>query len=311
MRSLCVKVPKKDAEKTKRYLAKIGILADMKIRKEGEYVLIPIKRDIEGFELCEEEFEEKKKGVKFGSFDIIGDIAILKYKDDVDYVSLAKRLVEEHKNIRKVAVDYGVKGDERIRSLKLVIGDNFETIHKEFGVRLKVDISKVYFSPRLATERWRVVENVKSGETVFDMFSGCGPFSLLIAKYKRVKIFASDINPYAIYYLIGNIKINKVKGIIPLLGDARILAEGIRADRIIMNLPHSSFGFLPYALKASKDDAYIHYYEILPRRNEREIELIDVAEKMGYKIEVLEKRKVHAYSPSKDMFSFLIHVIGA
>jgi len=309
MHSLCVKVPKKDAEKTRRYLAKLGVLADMKIKKYGEYVLIPVKERIDGFELCEDDFEEKKRGKKIGSFDVIGDIAILKYKEGVDYISLAEGLIREHKNIKKVAVDYGVSGFERIRNLRLIIGEGFETIHKEFGIRLKVDISRVYFSPRLATERWRILEKVKDGEIIFDMFSGCGPFSILIAKYRRVKIFACDINPHAIYYLIENIKMNKVKGIIPLLCDARAMATSIRADRIIMNLPHSSFNFLDSALKAANKGAYIHYYEILPRKNEREIKIVELAENLGYKIEILEKRRVHPYSPSKDMFSFLIHLI--
>ena len=309
MHSLCVKVPKKDAEKMKNYLEKLGILADLKMKKSGDYVLIPIKERVEGLEICEDDFEERKKSTKIGSFDIVGDIAILKYRENEDLYALARKLIGEHKNIKKVAVDYGVEGKERIRKLRLLVGNDFETIHREYGIRLKVDISKVYFSPRLATERWRVVNSVRDGEIIFDMFAGCGPFSILIAKYRRVKIFACDINPHAIHYLKENIELNKVEGITPILGDSREVAKRIKADRIIMNLPHSSFHFLPYALKSAKRGAYIHYYEILPRKNNREDSLKREAEKLGYTIEILEKRKVHAYSPSKDMFSFLIRII--
>ncbi len=309
MRSLCIKVPKKDAEKIKRYLEKIGILADLKMRKSGEYVLIPVKDKVEGFQLCEENFEERRRSSRIGSFDVVGDIAIIKYKEGVDFHALAEKIVREHKNIKKVAVDHGVVGEERVRKLKLIIGDSFETIHREYGIRLKVDISKVYFSPRLATERWRVTSQVRDGETIFDMFAGCGPFSILIAKYKRVNIFACDINPHAIHYLKENIKMNKVEGITAILGDAREVAGKIKADRIIMNLPHSSFQFLPYALKSANRGAYIHYYEILSRDNHREEDLKSKAREMGYEIRILEKRRVHPYSPSKDMFSFLIYVI--
>ncbi len=308
MRSLCIKVPKEDAEKIKRYLEKIGMLANLKMKKSGNYVLIPVKDRVDGFQLCEDYFEEKRKSSKIGSFDVIGDIAILKYKEGVDFYSLAQKIVEEHKNIKKVAVDYGVVGAERIRKLKLIIGDDFETIHREYGIRLKVDISKVYFSPRLATERWRVVNHTKDGEIIFDMFAGCGPFSILIAKYRDVRIFASDINPYAIHYLKENIRMNKVKGITPILDDARKVAEKIKVDRIIMNLPHSSFQFLPYALKSANRGAYIHYYEILPKENDRGRDLIMRGKELGYKVKILEKRRVHPYSPSKDMFSFLIQV---
>ena len=307
MRAPCIKVPLSEAEKTKKELAKMNALANLKWKKENGYAIIPLKREIENFEICYDDFEERKRREKLGSFDIIGDIAIVKFKENVNYEELAKKLVDG-KSIKKLAVDMGVKGKERIRELKLIVGDSFETIHKEYGVRLKVDISKVYFSPRLATERWRVVQRVKDGEVIFDMFAGCGPFSILIAKYRKVKIYACDINPYAIEYLKENVRINKVEGIIPILGDAREAAKRVRADRIIMNLPHSSFEFLEDAINAAKNGAFIHYYEILPRENMREKDIVAKGEDMKAKIKILEKRKVHAYSPSKDMFAFLLQV---
>ncbi len=307
MRAPCIKVPLSEAERTKRELAKINALANLKWKKENGYAIIPLKREIENFEICYDDFEEKKRREKIGSFDIIGDIAIVKFKENMNYEELAKKIVDR-KSIKKLAVDMGVRGKERIRELKLIVGDSLETMHKEYGIRLKVDISKVYFSPRLATERWRVVQKVRDGETIFDMFAGCGPFSILIAKYKKVKIYACDINPYAIEYLKENIKLNKVDGIIPILGDAREVAKKLRADRIIMNLPHSSFAFLEYAIKAAKNGAFIHYYEILPRENEREEDIIDKGKEMRVEIKILEKRKVHAYSPSKDMFAFLLQI---
>ena len=307
MRAPCIKVPLSEAEKTKRELAKMDALANLKWKKRDGYVIIPLKRELENLEICYENFEEKRRREKIGSFDIIGDIAIVKYREDLDYKELAKKLVDG-KSIKKLAVDMGVRGSERIRELKIIVGDSLETIHKEYGVRLKVDISKVYFSPRLATERWRVVQKVKDGETIFDMFAGCGPFSILIAKYRDVKIYACDINPYAIDYLEENIKMNKVKGITPILGDARDVAKEIKADRIIMNLPHSSFEFLEYAIEAAKNGAFIHYYEILPKNNEREKDIIAKGKDKGVRVKILEKRRVHAYSPSKDMFAFLLQI---
>ena len=239
------------------------------------------------------------------SFDIVGDIAVVKYREDEDIQEIADNILQKHKNIRNVAVDYGVYGEERIRKIELIRGDSTETIHKEFGIRIKIDISKVYFSPRLATERWRVVQRVKDGETIYDMFAGCGPFSIMIAKYRKVRIFASDINKYAILYLIENIKLNRVKNIYPLLGDAKIISGKIpKVDRIIMNLPHSSREFIPYALQAIKRGGEIHYYEILPRNYDLISRFKDLEN-----VKILDVHQVHEYSPSKILFSYILKVI--
>ncbi len=236
------------------------------------------------------------------SFDIVGDIAIVKYREDLDLEEIAEYILKKHKNVRNVAVDYGVQGETRVRRVELIRGDRTETIHREFGIRIKVDISKVYFSPRLATERWRVVQDVRDGEVIYDMFAGCGPFSIMIAKYRRVKIYASDINPYAIEYLRENIRLNKVSNVVPILGDAREVAGqiGEKVDRVIMNLPHSAYEFLPYAMSVLKKGGKINYYEILPKD-------VNLEERFaGLDIQVRDVHRVHEYSPSKTLFAFLL-----
>ena len=309
MLSPCIKVPKEEAERVRRELLSKGILADLKLKKDGDFVLIPVKEKVEGYQGCVDDFPEKRRAERIGSFDLVGDVAILKYREGMNAGEIARKLVEEHKNIRRVALDMGVHGEERIRRVKILIGENLITIHREYGVLMKIDLQNVYFSPRLATERWRVVGEVKDGETVFDMFAGVGPFSLLIAKYRKVRIVACDINPRAIELLRENIRINRLDGIEPVLGDAREVAKRVKANRIIMNLPHSSFQFLPSALESAVEGAILHYYEILPRENERENEIIRLGSQYGREMKLLKKRKVHSYSPQMDMFSFTFKVI--
>ena len=66
-----------------------------------------------------------------------------------------------------------IKGELRTRDMEIIAGENStETIHKEFGLRFKIDVKKAYFSPRLATERKHVTELVKEGETVLEISSG-------------------------------------------------------------------------------------------------------------------------------------------
>ena len=61
-------------------------------------------------------------------------------------------------------MDKGVKGEFRVRDLEVVAGDDrLETIHQEYGIRLLVDPSRVYFNPRLAGERHRVASLVREG----------------------------------------------------------------------------------------------------------------------------------------------------
>ena len=103
------------------------------------------------------------------SFDIFGEIAIVRIPDDaqVHEKEIADALLLSHKNIKTVCVDMGVHGDFRIRELRIISGeDTFVSLHKENGMKFKADISKVYFSPRLATERHRVSLLVRKGEYV-------------------------------------------------------------------------------------------------------------------------------------------------
>ncbi len=235
------------------------------------------------------------------SFDIVGDVAIIKYRDDLDVEELADYILKKHKNVKNVAVDYGVIGETRVRNVKLIRGNTTETIYKEFGVRIKVDVAKVYFSPRLATERWRVAKDVEDGEVIYDMFCGVGPFTLLIAKHKNVEIYASDINPHAIEFLKENIRLNKLSRITPILGDAAIVWKSLpKVDRVIMNLPHSSYMFIDYALNILKKGGTINYYEILPK----DFNLYQRFERKDLKI--INIRRVHEYSPAKTLFSLTL-----
>ena len=127
-----------------------------------------------------------------------------------------------------------IKGTTRVRDLEFLSGtDDSVTIHKEHGARLKLDVREVYFSPRLATERKRVMESVKDGEKILDMFCGIGPFPIVIAKNKNVDITAVDINRIAIKYLNENIKLNKLKGNIKTYcGDVRKSVKGLKQNLI-------------------------------------------------------------------------------
>ena len=207
----------------------------------------------------------------YNSFDIIGEIAIIKVANGnvANAEAAAKQIMAIHKNVKTVfAQTSPILGDFRVRELKLLAGeDKTSTKHRESDCVFAVDVEKCYFSPRLSHERSRIARLVKSGETVVNMFAGVGCFSIIIAKtMPHVKVFSIDVNPTAIKYMKENVRINRVYGkVTPLLGDSKdvINAQLQRvADRVLMPLPEKALEYLPYAVLALKPSGgWIHFYD--------------------------------------------------
>ncbi len=305
---------------------------DLIVRRDEENLFFPVLKSVElGYDVREMDFEEAGVAVRSyfdlvdipedlkpllpTSFDIVGDIAIIKIPDGLRAHSAAigEAILGANKPVRTVVSDEGVMGDHRVRSVKVIAGeDDTKTVHKEFGLKFAVDIGKAYFSPRLATERQRVTSKVKEGELIIDLFCGVGPFSIMISKnVPGSKIFGIDSNPFAIKNFMENIRINNVENVIPLEGDARELIASMEpADRIILDLPQKSFEFFELALRALKEGGTIHYYEILTEdeAREREAQLRSIVENQERKMEIEERKVVRGYSPTQDHYAFDIIV---
>src|SRR5262249_55187053 len=151
-----------------------------------------------------------------------------------------------HKNLRTVLKKLGpMEGEYRVRRVKPIAGEErTETIYKENGVLMKLDVSKVYFSVRLSSERKRIAELVMPNERVRVLFAGVGPFALAIAKRRpEAEVVAVEINPEAVRYMRENIALNKIRNMEALESDARSLdlrALGRKFDRVVMPLPKSA-----------------------------------------------------------------------
>lgn len=324
MKRQCIKVPKKEGEPVRRILLELEILDNfVKINADEAFLYIPLTREpasdeLESIpteiELIEFDFKpQEKKPVPEDllgfspAYEVIGDIALLEDPElDKEKASrIADALLLTHSNIKTVLKPLTpVIGEFRVREFEVVAGEpRTETIHREYGCRYKVDLARAYFTPRLSTERSRILSRVKEEDIVVDMFAGVGPYSILIAKSKKPsKVLAIDKNPEAVRYLRENIILNSAKNIEAIEGDAREEAKKFAgtADHVIMNLPHSAFEFLDSAVLLTKPGGIIHYYGITPEDDlfESSIELIkEAAEKAGRKIEVLEKRVVRSYAP--------------
>lgn len=211
--------------------------------------------------------------------EFIGDIAVIKVPFNLspkDLKPLAEALLREVPRVKSVwATLPGVGGEYRVRSYVHLAGDaRSETIYREYGCLFKVDITKVFLTPRLSYEHMRVAKLVKEGEVVTNMFAGVGTFSIIIAKYSKPRaVYSIDINPAAYQYMVDNVLLNRVDGIVlPYLGDAaRVIDEKLSntSNRVLMPLPDLALPYLPYAAKALRDRGVVHIYlHVKPSINE-------------------------------------------
>ena len=248
-------------------------------------------------------------------YDIVGSrsgaVAIVEFPEGTpEHVkkAVAEAIMKINKNVRVVLEKLSERrGAYRLREYAVVAGSgSTEVIHIEHGVRLKLDPTKVYFSPREATERLRVASQVKPGETVMVMFAGVGPFALMIARKQPLvsKVVAIELNPVAYNYMIENIRMNRVEDkIVPVLGDVKIESRKWygTCDRVVMPLPKGAHMFLDRAFLCLKaGGGVIHFYHWAPEHDlyseafallEREARLRNAD------IKVLDARVVSEYAP--------------
>ena len=321
----CIRVPKAEGNPVRLKLKDEGILNfDARIKSDGDYLLIPILSDAyEGYEVLDEDLEvlehqetdyrnllpEEVRDILPNSFDNIGDVLIVKLVDELLPMKheIGEALMKVTSRTRAVFLDHGVKGELRIRDLELIAGSGgSETMHRESGVTILTDPAKVYYNPRLATERLYVSSKVKKGETIIDMFAGVAPFPLTICRHAEPKIvYAIDLNHDAVEYMRKNIELNHFSNIVPMEGDARELIKDLpMADRIIMNLPQIAQEFLPDALARTKKGGIVHMHKIMGREESDKVIalIIDEMNSKGLKCRLSEKRDLKTYSPSARVY---------
>lgn len=320
---LAVKCNLKDAEKIRKELIKKWVYDFSQLpKKEQDYIYFPILKKVKGYTTANISLEQKNKKTTVQDFladklpkniinsipkamDIIGDIAIIELPElnNKEYSIIGNAVMQAHRQVKVVCKKAGFhEGEYRTRKLEVIAGEKRkETTYLENGVRLKVNVETCYFSPRLSNERIRIAKQVKPKELVLAMFSGVGPYPLVIARNSKAKeIYAIEINPEAHKYALENSERNKFKNIYSYQGDVNKALPKIKKkfNRIIMPLPKDAIDFLPLALKYCKKNGIMHLYDF-----EREE---DIPEKVKKKIKskfknvkILRIAKCGQYSPGK------------
>jgi tRNA (guanine37-N1)-methyltransferase len=322
IKAYSLKVPKGQGEKAIRLAASLGLLdKNLQIVLENGFLLVPLiqkphhkqveetHRTLDDFEIVVHEFTVQARHPKSAldiatdllppqlsasfprAVDFVGEIAIVEIPSELEeYKNLVgESVLKAHKNVRTVlAKSSAVEGICRLREYEVIAGlPSTETVHREHSCRYFLDLKKAYFSPRLSHEHYRVASQVKENETVIDMFTGVGPFSVLIAKmHNQVKVYAVDVNSDAVRYLEKNVVANGVLGkVVPVLGDARkVVQERLHgtADRVIMNLPERAVEYVDVACEALRPEGGImHYYEFAEGLNAVEVAKRHLTEAMS------------------------------
>ncbi len=287
-----VKVHQSGAKKEIEKLKAAGeLLNHYRIRREGEWVLIPVKHsDSTG------DFEENvdSKMVHVGSFERIADFFVIKEREGWEKIL---EELKEKQSPRAIFLDNGVEGSFRIRKLKRIDGTGKPSgIHKENGFRYVVDLEKAYFSPRLAGLRREITESVqnsKSDGLIVDMYSGIGPISIPLLRGNS-RVLSIDINPEAIRLLSQNTKLNKVRGWAMVANSNEIFECLKGTDQVIMNNPTQPLSVSQNIINRLREGTLIHLTHISNRRDDVGFEGVDV----------IQSKIVHGYSPSSSLNYF-------
>src|SRR3989338_7075637 len=252
---LALKIPIKEAEKVKEDLIKNGLLAkNYQVKRDGEYLYLPLlkkyKTSHEITDIVLKEYKHESNKLKplltteltpeemervKTAFDIVGDIAILEIDRELQPKEkiIAELLLRSHKQIKTVVRKEGShEGEFRTQKMKVLAGiDTKETIHRENGVRLKLHIEDVYYSPRLSTERKRIASMVKPDESVLVMFSGNAPYVCVLARNTQAKeIYGIEINPKGHAYGLENLKLNHITNAKLYCSDVRTVMPQIKKE---------------------------------------------------------------------------------
>lgn len=331
----------KNAQKVKQFLQKKKLFnLDYQTVKELDHIYFPIIKKIKVpnakvvntkflfpkrelvpkiEELLTKKLTPKELKLIPRSQEIVGSIMILEIPEELKHKEkiIAEAYLKINHHVETVVKKEHIhSGEYRLRKVKILAGKKTkETVHYENGVKIKLHLEKTYFSARSGNERLRIARLVKDNENVLVMFSGAGPFPLVIAKKSKAKVvYGVEMNPPAHQYALENVSLNNLNDKIAIFeGDARVIVPKIKKkfDRVIMPLPKTGEQFLDLALKKVKVGGFIHLYAFLDEKDiDKEAKRVrEICKSNGHKVRILRKVKCGQFSPSVFRICFDIKVI--
>ncbi len=320
--NLAVRTERKNAEATLKRVIFLGLLdRRRKILKKGCYAEIPITTPYPGWKVVSQEEPEYYKSrpdlaealkgklplqaiplLPRGWY-ILGDVIVVKIHPAlVPFQSqIGHALLAFYPRCQTVLRDFGIEGQLREPVREKIAGTKTETVHRENGVLFRLDAQKVMFSAGNLKERMRM-SLVGKDEFVVDMFAGIGYFTIPMAVHSRPrKIMAIELNPNAYSYLCQNILQNHVEKIVkPIFGDCMNETPKGVADRVVMGMVQVTDRYLQKGIQALRPGGILHYHQTIPSWKYPDAatkDILEAAEALGRKAEILRCLKVKKYSP--------------
>ncbi|KAM6961271.1 LOW QUALITY PROTEIN: tRNA (guanine(37)-N(1))-methyltransferase, partial [Aplochiton taeniatus] len=258
-------------------------------------------------------------------FSRVGHIAHMNLRDhQLPYRNLIGQVIMDKNPGVTCVVNKTNTIDSTYRNFKMEVlagEDNMVAKVKENGVTYEFDFSRVYWNPRLSTEHERVVNLLKRGDVVLDVFAGVGPFAIPAAR-RGSTVLANDLNPESHRWLQHNCRLNKVERKVrtfnqdgrafiqgPLKEELPALLKGTAAIHVVMNLPAMALefldafrGLLDQELPANANLPKVHCYGS-PRLTIPKKEVVERASsRLGFSLEGrCSVHLVRNVAPNKEM----------
>src|SRR3989338_9098032 len=165
--------------------------------------------------------------MKQASFDVLGNIALVKFQKGVSSRTkkeFARKLLSKQRSVKTVLEKTGrFKGRLRKQTTKYIAGEKTkETLYRENGCVFRFNVDSCYFSPRLSSDRKKVSSMVKKDENVLVMFGGVAPYAIVISKLSKARrILSVELGREVCKYAKENVKRNKLHNVEIVQGDVR------------------------------------------------------------------------------------------
>lgn len=276
--------------------------------KEGEKVFVDkglsdLKDDFSNDISVMKEYSDEDMDMP--SYERIGDIVVISELDNISEKEAVEAIFEHNPGLDSILLkEENLDGEFRIGGYRKLYGDKTETIHREHGVKLKVDPTEMFFSEREGTERKRIFESIDKDDEVLVMFSGAGPFPITIGKHSEAsKIVGIEKNPEAVKFARENVELNNLENVEIIQGDVKDVCPKLdEFDHVLMPSPTNALDFIDDALSCVKKGGRLVVYNV----SEKEdlfgpvIEAVNKsASEKDLNVSVEEKRVTADFSPSK------------
>ena len=214
----------------------------------------------------DENLHEKipKKWKKIGDI-IIADYSELNSAEKNQIAPIYAKILNVKTIIQKDRISGELRKPE---NTEILFGNDTETEIIEYGIRYKIDLSKIMWSP--GNTGWRSIlegpEKVSNfydfgnPETIIDYFAGIGYFTVQLAKsYPRANIISIDKNPDSVKYLKKNLELNRIENVEILNEDCRNINH--KADVIHLGYISKTLKFLDHAQQNLNEKGIAIFHE--------------------------------------------------